>query len=442
VPLGAGIVWIPPKFVKMQKIDAKAPDDTANEAEIEKQQPHILLHGDNRSALEHLLAEGLRFQLIYMDPPYNTGRLRGARKEFRDTIKLEWRDSINDIALQSHALLKDSGFLAISINQMELFNLKAVLDGVYGADCFVGVFPVKIRHKDRQLMINATFHDLFEYLLIYRKNRKTRFFTPHKTAREDKFIYAVRTLAPNPRELAINGKRVEVFEDKQYEILETGYTPESLRRYVIAGKLATANWSGEWYENHLRKLGENLLIRVWGLEKEGLGFRWFQTGNERRRSGVYFQSQLNAGRPILPTNDLDYTEVVPTIYKEGGPGCDFKDSKKPEALLKFLMEACTEPNDLVLDPFAGSGTTLAVAIKLGRRAVAVENNEAAIRIIRRRLRNLRQGRDIDGFRYSFQMTDGSADADADDDVESFAEDQDGDDAGERGKPGLNYLFEP
>jgi adenine-specific DNA-methyltransferase len=370
-----------------------------------EQQRHVLLNQDNRLALEELFSKGFRFQLIYMDPPYNTGRLRGARKGFRDTIKRQWQESMHKMAALSHLLLKDSGFLAISINQMELFNLKPLLDTVYGADSFVGIFPVKIRHKERQLMINATFHDLYEYLLIYRKSRKTRFFTPHKTARQDKFIYAVRTLAPSPKELEINGKRVEIFANKQYEILETGYTPEALRRYVIAGKLATANWSGEWYENHLRKLGDDLLIRVWGLEKEGLGYRWFQTGNDRRRSGVYFQSQLNAGRPILPCNDLDYTEVVPTIYKEGGPGCDFKDSKKPEALLSFLMEVCTEPGDMVLDPFAGSGTTLAVAIKMGRFAVAVDNNDTAIKIIRRRLRNLRDGRDTDEVKYSFAVAD-------------------------------------
>jgi adenine-specific DNA-methyltransferase len=253
------------------------------------------------------------------------------------------------------------------------------------------------------LMINATFHDLFEYLLVYRKDRTTRFFTAHKSAREDKFVYSIRTPGRPDETRKINGKKVEIFRPDGYEIVESGFSGDSLRRYVIAGKLATANWSGEWYEKHLRLLGENLLIRVWGLEKDGLGYRWFQTGNGKRRSGVYFQSQKNAGRPILPSNDLDYTEVVPTIYREGGPGCDFKDSKKPEALLRFLMEICTQPGDLVLDPYAGSGTTLAVAIKMGRSAVVVENDPAAVEIIRRRLENLRSGEDLEGVTPVFEV---------------------------------------
>jgi adenine-specific DNA-methyltransferase len=358
-----------------------------------------LLQQDSETAVDNLASQGSRFQLVYLDPPYNTGRLRGARRGFRDT-KSDWQERFQRVAKASYAVLNSSGFLAVSINQMELFSLKGMLDEIFGAECFVGIFPVKIRHKDRQLMINATFHDLFEYLLIYRKTKQTRFFTTHKSARQDKFIYTIDVSPSRAEVREINGKRVEIYKPGQYEIQETGYTPDALRKYTIAGKLATANWSGEWYENHLRKMDDNLLVRVWGLEKEGLGYRWFQTASARRTSGLYYQSQITAGRPILPTNDLDYTEIVPTIFKQGGPGCDYKDSKKPEELLTFLMEVCTQAGDMVLDPYAGSGTTLAVAIKLGRSAVLIENNDAAIAILKTRIKNMREGRDIDGIRYS------------------------------------------
>ncbi|MDR3181600.1 MAG: site-specific DNA-methyltransferase [Planctomycetaceae bacterium] len=364
---------------------------------------HLLLKEDNQKVLDKLIQINAEFQLVYMDPPYNTGRLRGARKHFRDTEKQNWQKDIFTLTKKVYTLLKDTGFLAVSINQMELFNLKPILDNVFGADCFVGLFPVKIRHKDRQLMINATFHDLFEYLLIYRKKKTTRFFTQNKTAREDKFIYTIETSDSPPKENTINGKRVEIYEPQQYQILKTGYSPAALRRYILAGKLATGNWSGEWYEKHLRQLGNNLLVRVWGLDNAGLGFRWFQTGNANRRSGVYFQSTLSAGRPILPCNDLDFTEVVPTIYREGGIGCDFKDSKKPEALLRFLIEICTQQGDLILDPFGGSGTTLAVAEKTGRNTVVIENNPIAGEVIERRIDNLKQGLDLDGMRYDFSV---------------------------------------
>ena len=365
---------------------------------------HLLLEEENQRALHTLIGSGFRFQMIYMDPPYNTGRLRGARREYRDTIKSEWQETMIKMGQLAHRALSDSGFLAVSINQMELFNLQPILDKIFGEGCFIGIFPVKIRHKERQLMINATFHDVYEYLLLYRKNKKTRFFTENKTAREDKFIYQIRTTGAPMEDREIKGKRVEIYNHGHYEIVETGYTPDAMRRYIIAGKLATANWSGEWFESHLRPLGNHLLIKVYGLENAGLGYRWFQTGNDRRNSGVYFQSQLNAGRPILPCNDLDYTEIVPTIYREGGPGCDFKDSKKPEALLRFLLEICTKPGDIVLDPYGGSGTTLGVAVKMKRRSVLIENSPASAAIIKQRATNLQVGEDMDGLRHFFDLT--------------------------------------
>jgi adenine-specific DNA-methyltransferase len=252
-------------------------------------------------------------------------------------------------------------------------------------------------------MINATMHDVFEYLLVYRKNKKNRFFTQAKTAREDKFIFEVRPKGEPSEVREINGKKVEIYPQGTYDIVETGYHPEALRRYVIAGKLATANWSGEWFESHLRPLGDNILTKVYGLEQAGLGYRWFQTGNEKRNSGVYFQSQLNSGRPILPCNDLDYTEIVPTIFREGGPGCDFKDSKKPEALLRFLMEICTKPGDMVLDPYGGSGTTLGVAVKMKRISVLVDDSVASAAIIKQRAKNLKNGYDVDALRHFFDL---------------------------------------
>ena len=63
-------------------------------------------------------------------------------------------------------------------------------------------------------------------------------------------------------------------------------------------------------------------------------------------------------------------------------------TQKPEALLERLVEACTHPDDLVLDPYMGSGTTLAVCHRLGRRVVGVDASAEAIRITRQRLRSL------------------------------------------------------
>src|SRR5271157_4057231 len=136
---------------------------------------------------------GKRAKLIYLDPPYNSRRNRGARKYYNDTNIL-WPLFIEQIINDSYEMLHPDGFLVVSINQMELFNLKQIIDKFFLEENFVGLFPVKIRHKDRQLMINATYHDVYEYLLIYRKTKSTRFHCDYKPPKLDKFIYQIKIL--------------------------------------------------------------------------------------------------------------------------------------------------------------------------------------------------------------------------------------------------------
>jgi adenine-specific DNA-methyltransferase len=342
------------------------------------------------------------FQLIYLDPPYNTKRSRGSRKHYSDSSS-SWSEHVGKVIENSYSLLKKEGFLVLSINQMELFNLRTICDSVFGPECFIGLFPVKIRHSERQLMINATYHDVFEYLLFYRKHKQTRFFTEHRHPRLEKFDHRIAIVDDRPKKQVIGGKEIEVYEPGQYKIIQDEPSLQNLRRYVIAGKLATANWSGEFFETHLRALGNDLLVKVHGLEKEGLGYRWFQTQNEKRSSGVYFQSSITAGRPVLPTNDLDFTEIVPNIYKEGGPGIDFKDSKKPEQLLEYILSITTRESDLVGDFYGGSGTTIAKCIKMNRSCITCDSGPESIRIISRRLSNLTEGKDLCGTKYSFEL---------------------------------------
>ncbi len=362
---------------------------------------YLVLKGNNEDwfpVLNGILKE--KAKLIYLDPPYNTKRSRGARKNYLDT-RSDWDKMMRNVVKKAYEYLTKDGFLAISINQMELFTLKNVLDSVFNENGFVGLFPIKIRHADRQLMINATFHNVYEYLLIYRKDKTSRFRTNFKPPRLDKFIYKINILDNNPIKKKIGGKDVEIYQENQYAIIKDKSSIDNLRRYIIAGKIATANWSGEVYEKHLKDLGKDKLLKVYGLDKKGLGYRWFITGNHKRRSGVYFQSATSGGRPFLYTNYIDYTDLVTSVYKEGGEGIDFKDSKKPEALLNLIMEMTTDEGDLVMDLFGGSGTTIASAIKNNRSCVIIENKEDFINTILQRLRNLKDGKDIDSTMYYF-----------------------------------------
>ena len=397
-----------------------------------------ILEGDNKEwfhKLDHELTN--QIQLIYLDPPYNTKRFRGARKIYSDT-NYQWSDMMRTILVKSHNYLKDSGFLIISINQMEMFNLKNIADEFF-KNGFIGVFPIKIRHPERQLMINATFHNLFEYLLVFRKNKTSRFYSPRNSYKKELFCYEVKINEKHPIKKKIGGsytcrkckstfdtrplnkknkiectkcknsefsrtikREIEIYKLNQYEIIKGTPSIDKFRKYLIAGKIATANWSGEVYEEHLRTLGKDKLIKVYGLEKKGLGYRWFITGNHKRNSGIYFQSTKTAGRPNLYDNFIDCTDIVTYTNKEGGIGCDFKDSKKPEILLNQILDMTTKKNDLVMDFFGGSGTTLASCIKKNRSCILIENAKSALDIIYQRLENMKCGKDIDKIKYGFK----------------------------------------
>lgn len=115
-------------------------------------------------------------------------------------------------------------------------------------------------------------------------------------------------------------------------------------------------------------------LATWGTRKQRAVV---DADGRRLRSSV-----TNEATPGTPLGDVWEIGIVAPVAKErtGYP------TQKPEALLERLIEACTEPGDAVLDPYCGSGTTLAVAARLGRRAVGIDESARAVQIARQRLR--------------------------------------------------------
>lgn len=113
-------------------------------------------------------------------------------------------------------------------------------------------------------------------------------------------------------------------------------------------------------------------------------------GDKKQRAvvdadGRRSRSQTTAeATPGAPMGDVWEIGIVAPIARErtGYP------TQKPEALLERLIDACTDPDDLVLDPYAGSGTTLAVCARLGRRAIGIDESAEALKVMRKRLRAL------------------------------------------------------
>ena len=117
-----------------------------------------------------------------------------------------------------------------------------------------------------------------------------------------------------------------------------------------------------------------------GVNGDGLGYRYImQPTKTNSKNGFYFQgkpqkSTTSKGLPY--PNFYDWVDVFNNAGYEGGN--EFRGGKKPEDWIRFLLSLVTNPNDLVLDSFLGSGTTAAVAHKIGRRYIGIEMGNHAI----------------------------------------------------------------
>jgi site-specific DNA-methyltransferase (adenine-specific) len=266
----------------------------------------VVVHGDNAEVLPKLPDES--FQLIYIDPPFNTGARRDRRtlRTTRDdarggdrtgfggrryasvqTGRMSYPDSFQDYAgflaprlEEARRLLTDSGTLYVHLDWREAHYCKVLLDGIFGRECFLN-----------------------EVIWAYDYGGRARNRWP---AKHDTLLVYVKTMGSH------------LFDQDQIERVP----------YLAPGLV----------------------------------------------------SPEKAARGKLPT-DVWWHTIVPTVGREktGYP------TQKPEGVLRRVLQPSSRPGDWVLDFFAGSGTTGAVAAALGRRFLLVDQNPHAIEVMRRRL---------------------------------------------------------
>jgi site-specific DNA-methyltransferase (adenine-specific) len=263
-----------------------------------------LHHGDNLAVMSALPPES--FQLIYMDPPFNTGRrqerqqmtnvqsVSGSRMGFQgksyDTVKgtlYGYDDTFEDYwefleprLVEAHRLLKDSGTLYVHLDYREAHYAKVALDSLFGRDSFLNEIIWAYDYGAKSTKRWPTKHDT---ILVYVKNPATYFFDSTAVDREP-------YMAPGL------------------------VTPEKVAR----GKLPTDVW---WHT----------IVSPTGAEKTGYA------------------------------------------------------TQKPLGILRRIIQASSAEGDRVLDPFAGSGTTGAAAVELGRDCVLIDQSDESIAIIEKRL---------------------------------------------------------
>ena len=370
---------------------------------------NLLIHGDNLLALKALETDPTvrgKVKCVYIDPPFNTG---AAFEHYDDGLDHSiWLGLMKERIEILKALLSDDGVLWIHIDDKEMAYLRVMCDEVMGRSNFLNMIVVKTSDPSGHKTVNPSPYSQTEYILMYAKDR-----------------------------------RLYKYEQRY---VETGYDP-GYNKYIVNRSEHYSKWQvvglNEFMANKLGcvgtrearkkfgKVGFDAQVAQFALENAEAVFQPTAISNDAGRGIVELRNEsANAPDKVMVYHREDYDDVyvlngrqvyfysskvrivegerVPAkpltnlwtdipyngIAREGS--VTFKNGKKPERLLARCIELSTSPGDLVLDSFAGSGTTGAVAHKMGRRWIMVELGDHAKTHIVPRLQKVIDGTDKGG----------------------------------------------
>ncbi len=332
-----------------------------------------LIKGDNLLALKALEAEFAgKVKCVFIDPPYNTG---SAFTHYDDGLEHSiWLGLMRDRLEIIRRLLSDDGSLWITIDDNEAHYLKVLCDEVFGRGCFISNVIWQKRFSPNSTAIHLS--DSHDHVLVYARNKSSwkRNLLP-RTEKSD-------STYKNP--------------DKDVRGVWTS-SDLSARNFYSLGEYGVSTPSG-------KQIPGPPPSRYWTISKEKFqeldadNRIWWGAKRDNQPRLKRFLSDVRDG--VVPQTVWSHEDVGHTqeAKKEALSfnADDVFGTPKPERLIERVINIATNPGDLVLDSFAGSGTTGAVAHKMGRRWIMVELGEHCHTHIVPRLQKVIDGQDPGG----------------------------------------------
>jgi len=336
---------------------------------------NILIHGDNLLALKALEQEYAgKVKCVFIDPPYNTG---SAFEHYDDGLEHSlWLSLMRDRLELLKRLLSCDGSLWITIDDNEAHYLKVLCDEIFGRANFVAnvVWQKKYTVSNDAKWLAET-HD---HVLIYAKNKES--WRPNRLERTAAMDSRYRNPDNHPKG---PWKATPLYAKRTGSEKEQAFSFKFKNGVVWTPPRGT---SPRFPADALREMDENNEI-------------WFGSDGDSNPSRKTFLRELKLSEPPAPTvwlhtdtgNNHEAREEVKAINPD-----DAFATPKPEKLLKRVIALATDPGDLVLDSFAGSGTTGAVAHKMGRRWIMIELGDHCETHVLPRLKKVVDGTDDGG----------------------------------------------
>jgi adenine-specific DNA-methyltransferase len=314
-----------------------------------------LFYGDNLDVLRYLLKDqsvAKKVKLIYIDPPYATNSIFHNRLNEHsykdDLIGAHYLEFMRQRLIVARELLSDDGSIYVHLDNNMIFQIKIILDEIFGSKNYRGLITRK-KCSNKNSTRN-TYGNISDYILFYSKGTKFVWNRPESPWTDDKIKKEYNNIDP------ITGRRY-----KKVPIHAPGVrNGETGREWK--GMLPPA---GKHWQFTPAKLDE--------LDAKG-DIYWSENGNPRRKVYLDESNGIAVQDIWLDVQDSLNQSIKITGYP----------TEKNAELLKRIINASSNPGDLVLDFFAGSGTTLGVASHLDRYWIGIDNSFESINHIFKR----------------------------------------------------------
>jgi adenine-specific DNA-methyltransferase len=336
-----------------------------------------LIFGDNLLALKALEQEFAgKVKCIFIDPPYNTGY---AFTHYDDGVEHSiWLSLMRDRLELLRRLLNNDGSIWITIDDNEAHYLKVLCDEIFGRANFVATIVWEKRTTRENRRVFSFRHD---FVLIYAKDKAAFDSIRNPLPLTEEVISRYKNPDNDPRgpwqSISANAQEGHATPSQFYTLT----APNGKRHDPPRGTC--------WRYNKGKMEQEIAAGNIWfGANGNGVP-RIKRFLNENEDKGLTPETLWLA--EDAGTNDSAKKHNMALLH-----GDSVFDSPKPEQLLRLILEIATNPTDLVLDSFAGSGTTGAVAQKMGRHWIMVELGEHCHTHIIPRLKKVIDGEDEGG----------------------------------------------
>ena len=321
-------------------------------ADLEPQDDNLLILGESGDVLEALtrvpeLAERYvgQVKLIYIDPPFNTAQTFAS---YEDNLEHSiWLTMMRDRLLHMKKLLADDGSIWVHLDDVEVHRMRVLLDEVFGAGNYVAeVMWHKTTSSKNDNSAISMDHDV---ILVYKKSTEPSWNGLERSA-------ASEAAYSNPDNDPRGRWREDNYKMKNGSIYPIVHPLTEELVYPPSGQMW--RFSQETHKWHVAD------HRIW----------WGKENNYRIPKVKRFRSEVSDSRvpsSVWGKDETDTNRRAKQHLAALFPGLEFS-TPKPERLLERIIHISSNPGDIVLDVFAGSGTTAAVAQKMGRRWVTCE----------------------------------------------------------------------